>query len=402
MIGYKTTQYGGVSLFIVIFTALLVTVAAAGFVQIMAKGQEASTNNDLSQRAYDSALAGVEDAKRALIKYARCSATVGCDTSTMQTAFDSQACDTLARNGIDVASDNLTNTGEEVVGQPSQNQAYTCVKVQLRSDSIVDDLATDGSVTVKQLKSTDDFTKIRISWFTQADLPPGASIDFFEAADGNKTGLSLPPSPEQWGENSPPVMRLELLPFGGSSDGTTSRDLDALDNLTRTLFLYPVSSAISPTPVTNLDFDSDNQRQPNHKNNPEAVFCEPDITTREYACSAIIDLPNALAASDKPALLGLTTVYNRDPTHFKIELLDTVPGNNLEVIPFNGVQPIVDSTGRAADLYRRVRANVTVGGLPDPYPNATLNVLGNLCKDFFITNNLADYQPNTDGTTCEP
>lgn len=402
MIRLHIEQHGGVSLFIVIFTALLVTIAATGYVQIMAKGQEASTNNDLSQRAYDSALAGVEDAKRALIKFARCSATAGCNTSAMQTAFDSNRCDTLAQGAIGVASARLTNTGEEPVGDGSQNQAYTCVKIELESNSVVDDLATDGSVTVKQLKSTDEFSKVRISWFTQADLPPGAAIDFFEDTDGNKTGLSLPPEPEQWGENSPPLLRLELLPFANSPSDRTTKDLDALDKLTRTLFLYPVASATTPAPTNTLDFDNDDQRQPNHKNNPQAVLCETTFNAREYACSAVIDLPNALAASEKPALLGLTTIYNRGQTHFKIELLDTAPGNNVAVVPFNGVQPVVDSTGRAGDLYRRVRANVTVAGIPDPYPNATLNVLGNLCKDFFITNDYSDYLPNTDGTTCEP
>ena len=62
----QNNNRGAVSIFIVLFTALLVTIIATGFIQLMLRNQQQSVNSDLSQSAYDSALAGVEDAKRAL------------------------------------------------------------------------------------------------------------------------------------------------------------------------------------------------------------------------------------------------------------------------------------------------------------------------------------------------
>ena len=54
---------GGVSIFIVIMVSILVSIMSASFLRIMLRDQEQASKLDLSQSAYDSAQAGVEDAK---------------------------------------------------------------------------------------------------------------------------------------------------------------------------------------------------------------------------------------------------------------------------------------------------------------------------------------------------
>lgn len=389
-------QSGGVSIFLVIFTALLITIAATGFVQIMVKGQQASTNADLSQSAYDSALAGVEDAKRALVKLERCRAS-GDTTcvSQMTSALNSNSCAMLSAAAVGVAS-NALNGGEEPVGNPAQNQAYTCVKVQLDSDSVVGDLSKDGEVKVVELRGTARFSKVRISWYTQVDAGAGNTPTFFDTLNGNSSGSSLPQTTAQWGVHTPPIMRAQLLRLQNAP-----QSLDTLDGLTATKFLYPFQGVDDAVILNQTrDFATDDRHTDRtHKNSPAIVQCFDTFSKREYLCSVTIDLPQAVDPSDSPNYLVLTSIYNN--AHYKVELIHNSGGSD-NIVKFDSVQPIVDSTGRAGDLFRRVRANVSVGGLPQPFPNAALNVLGNLCKDFSITNDTADYAAGIDGDICEP
>ena len=61
--GKKDQQTGVVSIFAVIFSALIMSILTVSFIRLMVVDQKQASDNDLSQSAYDAALAGVEDAK---------------------------------------------------------------------------------------------------------------------------------------------------------------------------------------------------------------------------------------------------------------------------------------------------------------------------------------------------
>mgnify|MGYP000299218717 CR=1 FL=1 len=65
------SKKGMVSIFVVIFTTMLIGIIALGFVRQMLLDQQRAINSDLADSAYDSAMAGIADAKRAIVHYER-------------------------------------------------------------------------------------------------------------------------------------------------------------------------------------------------------------------------------------------------------------------------------------------------------------------------------------------
>jgi hypothetical protein len=104
-----------------------------------------------------------------------------------------------------------------------------------------------------------------------------------------------------------------------------------------------------------------------------------------------LDLPTPIGGGDRQAYLRLSSLYNG--AHFRVTL-----SNNGAAEKFSGVQPIVDSTGRANDIFRRISARVNLYDFP--YPDAALDITGNLCKSFSVTD--TEYFPGTGDYTCTP
>lgn len=386
---------GGVSIFIVVFTALLVTIVTASFVQIVVRNQQSATYNDLSQSAYDAAMAGVEDAKRALVRLRNCQNgdDAACNVAELRNKLESGRCDTLGDVGV-VTFDPATH--EVQVGDEKLNQAYTCVKMVLDTDTVEGVLETSGSNAIKTvpLRGKGAFNRVKISWFSQEDLARGAS------ASVPFVPLTSPPLPQKtttvgWEENRPPILRTQFIQFKKgeirASDFTTKGTNNA-----RTAFLYP---NVVGNPDYNLDSIDARRNPESARNEPRSVVCNPSNTqtgvNNGYICSVILELPNPEGGnkSNREAYLQLQSIYNK--AHYEIRLYD---GSNE--VKFDAVQPQVDSTGRASDLFRRVKASIALtDGGPDLYmPDAALSVRGNICKDFFITDDSRDFVPGS----CQP
>lgn len=355
---------GAVSLFVVIFTALLITIVTVSFTRLMLREQQRASDNDLSQSAYDAALAGVEDAKRAL-------------------TIDSSAADLDQCNGIASVLGG-DSSGEVQVGDDEMNQAYTCVKVETVTDDYVGDVGAD-QVRLIPLRAGSTINQVRIDWFNTDDVSeqPSLDVDLPVGADSRLT--------HDWPVNRPPVLEAQLMQTGDSFrlsnfDGMTDNHSNV-----NTLALYPKNIAAAGLPTTSFALDD---RRPNSQTSLTDAKCSPSLTAVAYSCSALISLPEPVDGthnSRRNAFLRLTPRYRG--THFRITLLDS--SNNL--VRFNGVQPTVDSTGRAGDLFRRVSARVELGSRTI-YPEAAVDVHGNFCKTFRITDDHGDYITGS----CEP
>lgn len=387
-------QTGAVSLFVVIFAALLLTVVTVGFVQIMLKDQQQATVNDLSQSAKDAAYAGVEDAKRLLLLNQSCrdntaASTVNCAaiTSALTPApgQNETECNTLSQAGIVGETNNETIIQQNVGDTAAKlDQAYTCVKVGVNTDNYEDDLDVNES-TVVPITGVGEFDSVEISWFSRSDV---SSTTNDPTVEFPTTGpdVSLPPVGDSWQYNYPPLLRTQLIQTG---DSFKLSELDDSQGGNRsnanTLFLYP-----SATGVENTDFALDARRVPT--SSPQQVRCNTTFDDANFACKVTITLPSPIDGNtvNRNAYLRLTALYNG--AQFSIKLKRA----GAEVL-FNGVQPEVDATGRANDVFRRVKARVKLSG-EFSYPEAAIDMTGNLCKNFSVTDREEDYQSLGDCT----
>ena len=179
----------------------------------------------------------------------------------------------------------------------------------------------------------------------------------------------------------------------GSNFKLTDFDDESGNSNANTLFLYPMGSK----GVVNSAVDSshslaissyDTRKSPT--GSPLPVSCSGNISAGGYACRAELTLPDPIGGNRVAAFLRLTSLYNK--ANFRVSLFQ-----DATLVKFNGVQPEIDSTGRAGDLFRRVQSRVEFSDPNFPYPSAAVQTSGNICKNFLITNNTSDY-----ANSCTP
>lgn len=391
----RFNQSGAVSLFVVIFATLLMTVVTISFVQLMLKDQRQATASDLSQSAYDSAQAGVEDAKRLLLLDQACrrgDAPSGVNCAAIASALTppagqaETACDTLANSGVVGETNDETIIQQSVGDNASKlDQAYTCVKINVNPADYKGEVGVNESDVIP-LQGVSEFNKVELSWFSRDDIASDSTDPAigFPSVGAN---VSLPPVGSRWAFNYPALMRTQLMQLGSGfklSDFDDSQPGNKSN--ANTLFLYP-----SATGLTQKDFVLDARRSP--LSAPQQIKCNTSFVDGEYACTVTLDLPAPIDGStaNRNAHLRLSALYNG--AHYRIKLK-----NGGTDVAFDRVQPEVDSTGRANDMFRRVKVRVELKG-DFTYPQTAVDLAGDLCKNFTVTDQEDGYA-NT--STCTP
>lgn len=364
-----THEQGATAIIVVIFSVLLLLTVTVGFMRLVVQDQNRSTDSELSRGAYDSALAGVEDGKRVLQAcLEQGPGSAACNAMT------SGKCTTVSDAGIVNATNNevvLKRTGG---GASGFDQAYSCVTVSQKSPSYLGSVQADQSDVIP-LKSDNVFSEITVSWYKKADVLGPVNL---------RTNKLLPPwssGAVGWnvaGVQTPPLLRVQLIQHDIQSFKMDDFDADASG---RTLFLIPSSVG---TNATSFALDA---RKSNTTTEIQSIRCD---TTTEYVCSTKITLLSQIeadgAANGKVAYLRVTPMYGN--TDYQIELTNA---------NFNGVQPMIDSTGRASNVFRRVKVRAEFTSSADIYPRATVDITRNFCKDFSITTS----GRNVDTTECK-
>lgn len=394
----KNFKKGGVSIFIVIIVGVLVSIMSASFLRLMFRDQEQASKLDLSQSAYDSAQAGVEDAKRFLrIFRAACGPSGTGDfegehynCNTMRDAIRSDSCYVLATAKIGNAnSETIIQTNSSSGGASSRdtdlNQAYTCVKLKMNTADFLG-RTNDGTPSVINLKGATAFNRVRIRWHSRENMTNGNNISLESLS--NPSVRPRIDSRNWRSQNRPAILKAQFYGYiPGVERSSSIMDTPYPDdgNGASEMLFYPTNStsALSSN-VSNMPTVRRNESSSQATTDYTFTRCSDrmDANSNAYACETTVNIGRVRGVQPSDVLyLRLTPLMN--DSNFKVELLN---GDN--VVDFAGVQPKVDSTGRANTQLRRVESRIGFNDTSFPVPlfsAQTENEKEPICKDFSVT-----------------
>lgn len=389
----NNNQNGFVAIFSVIFFALLAMVITVGFMRITVYEQRQALDNDLTSRALSAAEAGVEDAKRVLAYY-KTNPNDGVFVGA-NNVFASTTCNGLHGNAVLQNKLGLKASGEV---DANQNLYYTCLDVDLDTPDVSAELAQSESTVIPvRARPGEAFDTVRLQWHevSEPGQPGNGGINqnrFFPAGDLPALRAG---SNNQVGFNDariPAYLKVQLIV---AQKGAVTRE--QLYRGSRTIFLQPQRNGLNAIDIEGSDPRGNNLEQAlnNSKDSPIQTRCNPNANSGQYACRMDVKLPvGSFPVNQSDYYLRVTSLY-RD-TNLKATLF-----NNTEARLFQGAQPRIDSTGRAADVFRRIVVRVNLGDAYD-MPDFALETAGDICKQIQIASQPQHYDRQCDANNNAP
>lgn len=341
-------ENGMVSIIVTMLIMIVLTIIVLGFAQLARREQRQALDRQLNTQAFYAAESGINDAYDTFL-----GKTTGIDS---------------CYGADEYFSNDLLKMNPKLDG--SAGIGYTCLLVD-PSPPYLDYNPVGSDTTVARITNT-NLSKIRISW-VQKDGNTG-----FKSSGA----LSFPPETE-WGSGTG-VLRLSLSPLN-------IIDRSHLINNTFTAFLYPNSGAIKTNGTSDYSAslaDKANQGQIisgkcNINNKPSDGFplaCNVDITS--------------LTNKTKGFMLAFRSIYTDSHVIIKGYVDNGAGGYNETSL--TGAQMLVDSTGKANDVIRRVKVRLPMYNNSNLFPNAAVWSTTDFCKRIIIHETMLQ-EDNTTG-----
>jgi len=318
--GLSRNQRGFVSFFVTLIVMAILTLVVIGFTNLIRQEQRRNLDRQLNTQAFYAAESGINDAINGL-KAGKLTNRTNCDPSTSPVF-------------------NPTISAAEKVG-------YTCVLINttppdLKFDS-VPVVGQDQPINIALKSGGPFFDKMDVSW-DSANTPPDPIP--------NNTNADFPTA-KKWGAKVG-MVRIDLV-------NTSALDRTSLVNNTYTFFLDPSSS----TGVGSINLAAAT------KGDVFLVRCNNGGT---YRCQVTLNLPAAPQSST--FLMRLQSVYN--PVALQIDNVKDTTGTTIKLV---GGQAVIDATGRANDVFRRIQVRVPIDDYANfQYPIFSIESGDHICK----------------------
>ena len=376
----RKNRQGAASFYVIAFSTLILLVVVSAFTALVVAQITRSSNDDLSQSAYDAALAGIEDAKLAFYNYQACVAqgaekspqcdvVIGLIEEDQSTDSAEANCDVVAKilgRTLEVNEKTGAVLGVKIKEGTDDNNMqewYTCVRLTTKLPDYRATLTPSDPIKVVKAKFGDDvqakdIERVKVSWGSTKD---GVTRQFL-----SKVG-AFPQSDED-GIN-PPVLGVALVQ---ASDNFKMADFNASSGSDRTnrglVYMQPSDKSGSKLIDKSIMVASNSKKQTN-----EAQLVRCDNRDSEFLCQVEIELPKPVGGgerSDDNFMIAVMLPYGSS-TDFALEFLckegrcassevdvKREDGRDVKQAELDGLQVRIDSTGRANDLFRRVEARL--------------------------------------------
>lgn len=433
---------GAASFYIVTIATLLLTIISISFATVVISEVRRTANSDLSQSAYDSALAGIEDAKVAYLNYQSClnqgysaekpanpdnPGNVTCGNIIWY--MENPGCDMVAHmlgRTIFTNPDNKDEKWGVLIeesnkGNDKMQQYYTCTKINTKLNDYRGSINAANPSRVVQVGLEDgvsNITSIRLSWYSDNDGTDYVYSNF-------KNGQVVFPSLKSSEAATPPTISIQLIQtaIGFTLDQLEMSKNDETDR--GTLFLVPTSAEVTGGTDTYISahhadgtgnhidksaFVKSNDKS--SENLPYAVHC-PINSGSEFACSTSIELPSPIggARSADTFMFVVSLPYGTPDTDFAIEFCNSVgiceeqsfdsgSGGTGNHVTLKGSQISIDSTGRANDSFRRVETRIDTTDTFYTYPAYAIQLTDDKNSSNIIKNIHTTCEYNFGGPTC--
>lgn len=346
----KLNQQGVASIIVAGVFVVIISLIVTSFALLMRREQRQSLDKQLNTQAYYAAESGVNAAVKAL------------DSNTSLSNEDCNSTDDILPGSSDL-EDGLE---------------YTCVLIDNDPGELIYSPVSTEKSTILKLNAP-GATEINISW--QASDNTGNENYVADAEDHPlpTASSSSPLRDSVWGSG---ILRVSLMPI------LSEISREQLIKDTQTLFLYPNLNnnpsqvgehVYSDTPAGKGVF-VDSQC------NPNSGGSDPKMP---YDCNMKI---NNLPSTDT-YYIRLKSIYS---THAVQITANSSNGNQIQL---PGTQAVIDATGKANDVLRRIQVRVPLNASYS-YPEFGLETTNAICKDLELYVHIPDHLFNMDKDNC--
>lgn len=349
-------EAGMVAIMVTLILMIVISLIVLGFAQISRRNQRQALDRQLSTQAFYAAESGVNDAAE-IIKAAVASGSAVADKPDCQS------------NGADFYA------GLDSVLDDDSDVEYTCLTVDPTPGSLVYSNVGSSATVMPLIAVSGTISRVNLTWQARGDnatpaanCPVTNNANIFSATTGWNCGYG--------------VLRFDLVPTAGALT------MNGLQTATMTSFVVPLrpgsTGTANPIPYT-----------VGGGNNRLGVVCS------NTSCSLSIS-----GLTQSQYYLRVSSIY-RDVS-LRVDAVDAVSAP----VSLQGAQAVIDATGKAGDVLRRIQVRVPLtGSSTNQLSDYALQSSEAICKRFVVMDGLfrndadnavAGVETSTTNAMCRP